>query len=426
MSQRRTDDWGDDDDWGMPAGGGTGAGPQQKSGHGMNNIIHNQTEYGHDNNNNNRYGYGPVDNSYNNNFDDFPIGGGVQAPGAYNSNDRLPPRANMDYGSSEKYGTPWYKKKLTWGIAALVIIVAIVVPVAVVVTRNKNHGNAYPDYTALNYTLLETYSGETFFDKFDYYTGYDPAHGFVHYVPRETAKSLNLTYATSTSATLKVDTSVTNASVPNASTGRFSVRIESKQTYEVGTLFLFDVLHSPYGCGTWPALWLSDPDPSTWPANGEIDVFEAINAGDRGNTVSLHTTKDCDMSDVKRLMTGKAGQGDCYNGTNSNTGCGVEATSVSSYGAGFNSAGGGVMAVELREAGIRVWSWLRSAVPADVKAATAPNPGSWGEAFADFPSTDCDIGAHFRNQSIIANIDLCGDLVEATWDDSGCESLLCP
>ncbi|KAH8908425.1 glycoside hydrolase family 16 protein [Coniochaeta sp. PMI_546] len=294
--------------------------------------------------------------------------------------------------------------------------------VAVVVTRNKNRENAYPDYTKLNYTLLETYSGESFFDNFNYYIGYDPAHGFVHYVPKETATQLNLTYASSSSAVLKVDTSVTNASVPNASTGRFSVRVESKSQYPVGTLFLFDVQHTPYGCGTWPALWLSDPDPAVWPAHGEIDVFEATNQGDRGNTVSLHTTQDCDMSDVKRLMTGEAGQGDCYNGTNSNTGCGVSAQSTSTYGAAFNSGGGGVMAVELRDAGIRVWSWLRSALPTDVKAGTVPDPSSWGTAFADFPNTDCDISSHFKNQSIIANIDLCGDLVEATWNDSGCAS----
>jgi len=33
------------------------------------------------------------------------------------------------------------------------------------------------------------------------------------------------------------------------------VRISSKTTYNKG-LFIFDVKHSPYGCGTWPALWL--------------------------------------------------------------------------------------------------------------------------------------------------------------------------
>jgi hypothetical protein len=215
---------------------------------------------------------------------------------------------------------------------------------------------------------------------------------------------------------------VTNTSVPNASTGRFSVRVESKRQYPVGTLFLFDVRHSPFGCGTWPALWLSDPNPAVWPANGEIDVFEATNLGDRGNTASLHTSKGCDMSGVKRLMTGSATKhGDCYNGTDMNAGCGVEAKSAATYGKAFNQEGGGVMAVELRDAGIRIWSWLRGALPADVSAGTAPYPSSWGEAFADFPSTECDISSHFRNQSIIANIDLCGDLVEGTWGDSGCE-----
>jgi hypothetical protein len=42
--------------------------------------------------------------------------------------------------------------------------------------------------------------------------------------------------------------------------------------------------------------------------------------------------------------------------------------------------------------------------------ANTPNPSTWGTALADFPSTNCDITSHFRNQSIIANIDLCGDL----------------
>lgn len=240
-----------------------------------------------------------------------------------------------------------------------------------------------------------------------------------------TDNAQNLTYASSSTAILRVDTSVGPGSVPDASTGRFSVRVESKKQYPIGTLFLFDVRHTPFGCGTWPALWLSDPNPAVWPANGEIDVLEAVNQGDRGNAVSLHTTAGCDMSDIKRNMSGIAGQGDCFNGTNSNTGCGVSATtSTPSYGKSFNAIGGGVMAVELREAGIRVWQFARQAVPADVQAQTAPDPSSWGTAFADFPSTDCDIGSHFKNQSIIANIDLCGDLVEATWNSSGCESFL--
>lgn len=65
----------------------------------------------------------------------------------------------------------------------------------------------------------------------------------------------NLTTATSTSAVVRVDTSVGPSSSPDASTGRFSVRLESKVQYNNG-LFLFDIKHTPYGCGTWPALWL--------------------------------------------------------------------------------------------------------------------------------------------------------------------------
>lgn len=50
------------------------------------------------------------------------------------------------------------------GVAVAVIIIVIVVPVEV--TKE----NAYPSYTAVNYSLTDTYSGESFFDYFDYFT----------------------------------------------------------------------------------------------------------------------------------------------------------------------------------------------------------------------------------------------------------------
>ena len=75
-------------------------------------------------------------------------------------------------------------------------------------------------------------------------------------------------------------------------------------------------------------------------------------------------------------------------------------------------------ATELRSEGIRTWFFPRSNTPPDVSAALTldgnaaasakPDPSTWPEAMADFPSTECDIGQHFRNQSIIVNIDLCG------------------
>ncbi|KAL7790879.1 family 16 glycoside hydrolase [Trichoderma ceciliae] len=313
---------------------------------------------------------------------------------------------------------PWwnarYWSKKVWIGIAVVIVIVIIIAVAVGVTKGKK--SSYPDYSQLNYTLKDTFQGENFFDNFNYYTGFDPAHGFVHYVPELQAQQLNLTFASRDAAVLRVDTSVGPDSIPNASTGRFSVRVESKNTYNDG-LFIFDVRHTPFGCGTWPALWLSDP--SNWPKNGEIDVMEATNQADDGNQMTLHTSSGCSM-DVKRKQTDKALQDNCDSSKNGNAGCGVQGAD-GTFGMAYNNNGGGIMAMEWRDAGIRVWQFARNAIPTDITNQT-PDPSTWGEAAADFPNTDCNVGNHFSNNSIILNIDLCGDLVYGVWGSSGCPS----
>ncbi|OAA40025.1 Concanavalin A-like lectin/glucanase [Metarhizium rileyi] len=240
------------------------------------------------------------------------------------------------------------------------------------------------------------------------------SHGLVHYVPRADAVNRNLTYVTQDSAVLRVDTSVGPGSNPDASTGRFSVRLGSKKTYDSG-LFIFDVKHTPYACGSWPALWLTDP--SNWPDHGEIDIMESINQGTAGNAMTLHTTGSCSMG-VKRKQTGEAEKENCHHSASSNAGCGVK-ESPSTFGQKLNDAGGSVLAVEWRTAGIRMWQFARSAIPSDITS-KKPDPMTWGSAAADFPSTECDIDSHFRNNSIIVNIDLCGDLVYGSWEKSGC------
>ncbi|GAB7348803.1 hypothetical protein MBLNU459_g7521t2 [Dothideomycetes sp. NU459] len=319
-----------------------------------------------------------------------------------------PPYHEFDYGKTSA-ASKWNPlhwplwAKITAAAATVIVIVAIIVG-AVEGTKS----GAYPDYSKLTYAIQDRYEGTDFFSNFNYFEGYDPASGFVHYVPEATANSsqYNLTYASSSSAVLKVDTTDTDAS-----TGRYSVRISSKNTYDSG-LFVFDVLHSPYGCSTWPALWLSDP--SNWPENGEIDVMEAVEQGNKGNQMTLHTSEGCTMKD-KRKETGTVVDTNCWNGTDDNAGCGVQGA-VDTYGEAFNDNGGGVYAMELRDAGIRVWFFNRDSIPGDLASDndTSPDPSSWGTALADFPSTDCDISSHFRNQSIIANIDLCGDWAGAT------------
>lgn len=297
------------------------------------------------------------------------------------------------------------------------------------------------------------------------------------YVDADTASSLNLTYASSTRAVLRVDTSdaedtttdtssassstetttstssttntnqngqngqttsqqggtsntntqqggpgrrqTTSTTSTTSSTGRNSVRVTSKNTYDSG-LFIFDVYHTPHGCGTWPALWLTDVD--NWPSNGEIDVMEAVNLADAGNQMTLHTADDCKM-DRKREQTGTATYENCYAYANDEAGCGVTGND-STYGETYNDQGGGIMALEWRSAGIRVWNFLRASVPADITSGS-PDPSGWGEATADFPNTDCDIDSHFANQTIVINISLCGTWAGGdAYTESTCELCL--
>ncbi|KAL2831270.1 concanavalin A-like lectin/glucanase domain-containing protein [Aspergillus pseudoustus] len=301
---------------------------------------------------------------------------------------------------------PWYnphswslRKKLLAGTFCIAAIIGIIVGAV-----EGSRARRYPDYSPLRYRLVDVYAGEGFFERFGYFEEEDPTKGFVRYVNRSTALAQNLTYATPYSSILRVD-----ATTANTTAGRNSVRIESTTTYDDG-LFIFDILHTPYGCGTWPALWLTDG--YNWPLNGEIDVLEATNNGSDGNAVTLHTKPGCSM-DVRRKETGDAIYTTCDNSTNGNAGCGVKGPSAT-YGAEMNANGGGVYALEIRPAGIRAWFFPREAIPADIanastSSSTTPDPSTWGTALADFPNTSCDIPSHFKNQSIIANIDLCGD-----------------
>jgi len=138
---------------------------------------------------------------------------------------------------------------------------------------------------------------------------------------------------------------------PNGGPGRPSVRLTSNNNYTHG-LFIIDLSHMPFGCGTWPAFWTFGP---SWPNNGEIgtlsdplkygawlilkiDIIEGVNLNTL-NAMTLHTTPNCTIAGTGMLGTLQGN--DCGYYPGDDYGCGITANTALSYGAGFNSNGGG-------------------------------------------------------------------------------------
>ncbi|KAL2823169.1 concanavalin A-like lectin/glucanase domain-containing protein [Aspergillus cavernicola] len=260
------------------------------------------------------------------------------------------------------------------------------------------------------YVLQDDYTLATFFDMFTFFTDSDPTNGHVDYVDRATAQSGGLI---STGSSVYMGADHTNI----ASAGRQSVRLSSANSYHHG-LFIIDLNHIPTGCGTWPAFWILGPD---WPNGGEIDIIENVNTA-TNNLMTLHTGDGCTIDSTG--FSGSALTTNCYiqaPGQSNNAGCGIQAPTSDSYGAGFNSIGGGIYATEWTGNAISIWFFPRSSIPSDITAGT-PNPSSWGTPTARFAG-NCDIESHFTNMQIIFDITFCGDWAGSVWGSGSCASL---
>ena len=113
--------------------------------------------------------------------DHAPYQPGAKAPHQYSANS--PPDGSWD-GQPTPH-SKWdprgwsLKKKLFLAAGIIVVIVAVVVGSVLGVRANR-----YPNYSQLDYTLKDTFSGTDFFDNFEYFTDADPANGFVQYDPQ--------------------------------------------------------------------------------------------------------------------------------------------------------------------------------------------------------------------------------------------------
>ncbi|TFL02781.1 laminarinase [Pterulicium gracile] len=270
--------------------------------------------------------------------------------------------------------------------------------------------------SAGTFAQTNAHQGSGFLKAFSVEAIADPTRGRVKYVDAATADAQNLTYASGDHFVLRADY---KTKLSSSGPGRSSVRLKSNKKYSKA-IMIFNIRHMPVGCGTWPALWTVG---SNWPSQGEIDILEGVN--DRGpNQVTLHTAKGCTMPSY-RDQSGTTVGTNCDAAVNNNKGCSVRSPETRSYGASFNSNGGGWYALQRATGGIRVWFWSRSAsnVPSDVRnGASSINTDNWGTPLAYFPPDSCNMDDYFGDQNIIINLTFCGDWAGNDYGESGCPS----
>merc|ERR1712093_107670 len=262
---------------------------------------------------------------------------------------------------------------------------------------------------AQNLTLAQEYTGATFFDAWTFNASVidNTTYGNIHYLSREASTASQLTYVNAAgNAIIKVDNTTSGANDPTF--GRDSIKLVSNASFALGTLYIVDAVHLPYGCSVWPAIWtLSSVTKDD--EGGEVDIWEGVN-NDLRAQYTLHTKDGCTQSNNTAFPYDQASNvvsTNCDYKVNGNQGCQFRENSTASYGAEFATNGGGVFASLWDGNGIQTWFFPRASIPADIAAGT-PDPSTWGTPSAAWPSTTCDMEEYFTEQNIIINITLCG------------------
>ncbi|KAF9012577.1 hypothetical protein BDQ17DRAFT_1419944 [Cyathus striatus] len=135
---------------------------------------------------------------------------------------------------------------------------------------------SHPTIAAI-YPVVKEYSGPNFFDDWDFFDDYDSTtSGDEIYLGAQATSDAKLAFVDSQTnhAFLKVD----NTTTVVFDNKRNSVKITTKDSFNMGSVWVADIFHVPFGCSVWPAMWSWAPIVNTsWPAGGEIDTLEGFN-----------------------------------------------------------------------------------------------------------------------------------------------------
>ncbi|RMZ83979.1 hypothetical protein DV737_g1281, partial [Chaetothyriales sp. CBS 132003] len=274
--------------------------------------------------------------------------------------------------------------------------------------------------TSASYSLLQDYSGNAFFEGFDFFTDADPTAGHVQFQNITSANETGLAgFIDIGNASQAVFMGVDSTGVTPE--GRGAVRVSSRQSFQ-HALVIADIAHMPGGiCGTWPAFWMVGPD---WPTNGEIDIVEGVN-DQTSNIMTLHTSAGLSLSTPSASKSlapfaGKIATSNCdVNAPDQakNAGCSIVDNSNLTFGAGFNAAGGGVYATEWTSQFIKIWFFPRDRIPSDIASGSPQPQASWGEARSVFQG-GLNLDDHFNNLQIVFDNTFCGDWAGEVWNET--------
>ncbi|EED78567.1 predicted protein [Postia placenta Mad-698-R] len=146
----------------------------------------------------------------------------------------------------------------------------------------------------------------------------------------------------------------------------FWVRSKTQDVFPIGSVFVIDLSHIPYGCSVWPSFWTQGVN-CMWPYGSEIDIIKMINLMPL-NQYALHTGNSVGITSTSAMQSSTIINTNCSTPPGSSSaGCTISEPNKNSVGAVFAAADGGMYVTLFDTMGIFIWFWSHM----DVNLSTA-------------------------------------------------------